>query len=125
MKKDSEVAVEVIFPVAGEAISTTSDSELSIVPGVAAGEGCSLAGGCAICPYMKMNSLKALFDLLEKIDRVDPKELSSFEPKTYAGELDGRTVAQVGGETILYMQEFQETKSLPDELVEDIQTRNR
>jgi len=33
---------------------------LSVVPGPAAGEGCSLEGGCASCPYMKMNSLQAL-----------------------------------------------------------------
>ena len=33
---------------------------LSVVPGPAGGEGCSLEGGCASCPYMKMNSLSAL-----------------------------------------------------------------
>jgi quinolinate synthase len=33
---------------------------LSVVPGPAGGEGCSLEGGCASCPYMKMNSLAAL-----------------------------------------------------------------
>lgn len=33
---------------------------LSVVPGPAGGEGCSLQGGCASCPYMKMNSLQAL-----------------------------------------------------------------
>lgn len=33
---------------------------LSVVPGPAGGEGCSLEGGCASCPYMKMNSLQAL-----------------------------------------------------------------
>lgn len=33
---------------------------LSVVPGPASGEGCSLEGGCASCPYMKMNSLQAL-----------------------------------------------------------------
>ena len=30
---------------------------LSVVPGVAQGEGCSAEGGCASCPYMKMNTL--------------------------------------------------------------------
>ena len=33
---------------------------LSVVPGPAGGEGCSLEGGCASCPFMKMNSLQAL-----------------------------------------------------------------
>ncbi|MEB2322448.1 MAG: hypothetical protein OZ921_08040, partial [Sorangiineae bacterium] len=31
------------------------------------GEGCSTAGGCATCPYMKMNSLDALLALLERL----------------------------------------------------------
>ena len=30
---------------------------LAVVPGPAAGEGCNVAGGCASCPFMKMNSL--------------------------------------------------------------------
>ena len=40
---------------AGE--STILPEGLSVVPGVAAGEGCSAEGGCASCPYMKMNTL--------------------------------------------------------------------
>jgi len=42
---------------------TTSPSSPPMWPppaGVAAGEGCSAGGGCATCPYMKMNSLDAL-----------------------------------------------------------------
>ncbi len=31
---------------------------LSVVPGPAAGEGCNVTGGCASCPFMKMNSLQ-------------------------------------------------------------------
>ena len=30
---------------------------LAVVPGIASGEGCSAEGGCASCPYMKMNTL--------------------------------------------------------------------
>lgn len=33
-------------------------SGLSVVPGPASGEGCNVTGGCASCPYMKMNSLQ-------------------------------------------------------------------
>src|SRR5690606_22690304 len=47
------VEVEIIFPVAAEAVARTDDAELGVVPGVAGGEGCSTAGGCATCPYMK------------------------------------------------------------------------
>src|SRR5690606_18164870 len=51
----SGVEVEIVFPVASEAIAPAPESELAIVPGVASGEGCSVEGGCATCPYMKMN----------------------------------------------------------------------
>ena len=42
-------------------------SSLSIIPGPASGEGCGMDGGCASCPYMKMNSLAALTETLEMI----------------------------------------------------------
>jgi quinolinate synthase len=124
IKRGADIAVEVIFPVAQEAISTASDSEMKIVPGVSESEGCSRTGGCAVCPYMKMNSIDALFDLLGKIDRVDPKALAPLEPRKYDQVLDGSTVAQIGGETILHMQAFQESKMLSEQLINDIRTRN-
>lgn len=64
---DAEVSVEIIFPVSSESITQTSsnststlntvildDLALPVVPGVASGEGCSINGGCASCPYMKV-----------------------------------------------------------------------
>lgn len=66
-RKDLEV--EIVFPVSPESITTSSQSTadkgapvmlpggLSMIPGPASGEGCSTEGGCASCPYMKMNSL--------------------------------------------------------------------
>lgn len=67
-RKDLEV--EIVFPVSPESITTsgqTTDPKsggpvllpggLSMIPGPASGEGCSTEGGCASCPYMKMNSL--------------------------------------------------------------------
>ena len=70
----SDIDVEVVFPVAPDAITTADQLQatagslgqpgptlpggLAIVPGPAAGEGCSTEGGCASCPYMKMNSLQ-------------------------------------------------------------------
>lgn len=56
----AKVSVEIVFPVSSESISkmpTSSSgdfSNLSVIPGVASGEGCSLHGGCASCPYMKV-----------------------------------------------------------------------
>lgn len=60
-----DVAVEVVFPVAPDAVvseQTAGKAQLpgglAIVPGPAGGEGCSTEGGCASCPYMKMNTLQ-------------------------------------------------------------------
>lgn len=63
----SKVTVEIVFPVSSESITGTSASAsqdigsvkvgdviLPVVPGVASGEGCSIHGGCASCPYMKV-----------------------------------------------------------------------
>lgn len=33
------------------------------------GEGCSTAGGCATCPFMKMNNLDALMDVVANADQ--------------------------------------------------------
>ena len=67
-KEGASIEVEIVFPVSSDAISKTSidDShhfgssvandleQISIVPGVFSGEGCSIHGGCASCPYMKV-----------------------------------------------------------------------
>ena len=66
--KESKINVEIVFPVSSEAISevpisssssssqdVSSLAKLAIVPGVSSGEGCSISGGCASCPYMKVN----------------------------------------------------------------------
>jgi len=52
--------VEIVFPVKS---FTPIDGEL--VPG--ATEGCSTSGGCATCPFMKMNDVNALEDLLDHV----------------------------------------------------------
>ncbi len=117
--------VEIVFPVASEAVAATSDPELSIVPGVAGGEGCSVAGGCATCPYMKMSSLDALFALLGRIGVVPGAELAPYRPHEYTERVDGRTAADLGSEPIVHMRHFQRTGRLPDALVDDIETRNR
>lgn len=61
---DTAVEVEIVFPVSADAVAATGENGsgasealagLTIVPGVAAGEGCSTAGGCASCPYMKVS----------------------------------------------------------------------
>jgi len=114
------IEVEIIFPVAGEAVAQTDDAELGVVPGVAGGEGCSTAGGCATCPYMKMNSLDAMIDLLERTVQEPRTNLLPFFPRKYTMEIGGRTAADLGGEPILHMRQFQREGVLPSGLVDDI-----
>ncbi|MFO7566463.1 MAG: quinolinate synthase NadA [Enhygromyxa sp.] len=119
---DHEVEVEIIFPVAAEAVATTQDQALPIIPGVAGGEGCSTAGGCATCPFMKMNSLDALCDLLERLP-AQGSELASFEPEKYRESIAGQTIASLGTKPILHMREFQRSKALSQELLADVRSR--
>ncbi len=56
----ADVEVEVVFPVASEAVTAAGGEAprlpggLALVPGPAGGEGCSAEGGCASCPFMKV-----------------------------------------------------------------------
>ena len=122
LAKHPEITVEIIFPVASEAIAITGDAELPLVPGVAAGEGCSTAGGCATCPFMKMNTLDALMDVLGRVRGGDPT-LAAYEPKKYAERLGGETVAAVGSQPILHMRAFQRSGALPEALLADVRGR--
>ena len=64
---------------------------------------------------MKMNTLEALFDVVEQSGNAN--ELSSFEPKKYHTQLDGRSIASMGGEPILFMRHFQRTGKMSDSLM--------
>lgn len=64
-----------VFPVSldsmasAETLGSDSDvmQQLQMVPGPASGEGCSTSGGCASCPYMKMNTLTSLLRVCELV----------------------------------------------------------
>lgn len=116
-KVGPSVDAEIVFPVAAEAVAAEPDSELGMIPGVAAGEGCSTAGGCATCPFMKMNSLAALEDLLVRIGTDPPAALAGFAPRKYSGEIEGRSIAELGSETILSMRALGRDGKLPKELI--------
>ncbi|HEY8379364.1 MAG TPA: quinolinate synthase NadA [Nannocystis sp.] len=116
------VEAEIVFPVADAAVAATGDAHLPLVPGVAGGEGCSTAGGCATCPYMKMNSLDALLDVLARAPE-GPQALPGFAPRKYTERVGELSVAQLGELPIRHMREFQRTRLLPDALVEDIRNR--
>jgi quinolinate synthase len=126
-----KVDIEIIFPVAAQAVVITGDAVLPIIPGVAGGEGCSTAGGCATCPYMKMNSLDALCDLLERLpvkgslERVTARQaLANYEPRKYGELISGKTVAALGAEPILHMRGFQRSGVLSEALLADLRTRS-
>lgn len=61
-----------------------------------AGEGCSAEGGCASCPYMKMNSLQALLSVCSKVGSPGGEALlEGNKPKAYTEAIGGRSVAKV------------------------------
>lgn len=117
------VECEVIFPVAEDAIAVDSESPLGLVPGVSAGEGCSVGGGCATCPYMKMNNLDSLFDVLElhgQEDEAKVEELTKYKTQRYA---DSERTTRLGVVPINHMRSFQVSGELSLDLVQDVQTR--
>jgi len=132
----ADLEVEIVFPVASSSITTESQNVgrpvnlpdmLKVVPGPASGEGCSAEGGCANCPYMKMNTLKALHHVLDGIhsDGAVDRWLSAFEPQPYSEIIeraDGESVSvqEVGCEPILQMRYFQKTGELSPELIHSI-----
>ena len=125
------VEAEIVFPVSADAVAPVAESEsvalggIAIVPGPAGGEGCSAEGGCASCPYMKMNSLDALMSVCAKIG-TDAGEalLTPFEPRKYEAAADGPSIAALGCVPILHMRDFQRDGAFSDAFVEDITTRH-
>lgn len=117
-----DVVVEVVFPVASEAVTEVKHDPLGLVPGVQGFEGCTVAGGCATCPYMKMNTLDALFDVVERSADADAA-LAGYRPKVYTERVAGRTAADLGSEPILHMRHFQTHGALSDTLVDDVRSR--
>jgi quinolinate synthase len=118
--------IEIVFPVADAAVSTTGESQLQVVPGVKGGEGCSTAGGCATCPFMKMNDLDALIDLV-KASEANGKvasALAGFLPQKRAFMLQGQDRTDLGVVPILSMRALMSAGKLSDAVVQDIQARN-
>ena len=122
--ENPQLQVEILFPVSSEAVTATNDDSedgLQLVPGVSGGEGCSTAGGCATCPYMKMNDLDAVMDLLSMMDRGDDRSqqlLRKHLPpdRLSSRQINGRDATELGSEGILYMREFMKDKKIPAEL---------
>jgi quinolinate synthase len=126
---NKSVEAEIIFPVSSDAVTSVDDADLAIVPGVSGGEGCSTAGGCATCPFMKMNDLDALEDIIEMVHRTQvgssPKDevtlKSHLPPDRLRGKkLNGVDATDLGIEAILYMRHFMLNKEFPEELVRKV-----
>ena len=121
------VEAEIIFPVASEAVFAVEDDEdFAVVPGVSGGEGCSTSGGCATCPYMKMNDVDSLIDIadmvLDKDNKVNRMKLIGHQPadRLKGKMLGGKKASDLGTEPILFMRHLMKESSLPDELMQRI-----
>jgi quinolinate synthase len=113
----SGASVEIVFPVAEEAITASGDALLPVIPGPADGEGCSTEGGCATCPFMKMNSLGALDDVLSRLRDHGEAGVESFRVRPTADALGTQSIAELGTRSIVRMREFQKTGRMPSEFV--------
>lgn len=125
------VEAEIIFPVSSEAVASVDDgeSDLSIVPGVSGGEGCSTAGGCATCPFMKMNDLDAVEDIIDMVYRTQqgssPKDEVTLKGHLPPNRLKGKKIngidaIDMGTESIVYMRHLMQHKELPEDLVKKV-----
>ncbi|GAX29625.1 quinolinate synthase [Fistulifera solaris] len=121
------IEAEIIFPVASAAMTGTGDMDMPLVPGVSGGEGCSTSGGCATCPFMKMNSLDSLMQVAEMVlqapasSSVQSQLQQHLPPVRLQGKsIQGRPAIDWGTESILYMRSFMQDNRLPDELVRKI-----
>ena len=109
-----KVEAEIVFPVAAEAVM--ADGEGGVVPGVSGSEGCSTAGGCATCPFMKMNDLDALMDLAETVKEGKHDELKGHAPPD---RLRGEDI-EMGIKPILHMRHLMHEQSFDPKLVSEV-----
>jgi len=127
-----DVQVDIVFPVSVDAVAPGESMPaapgglpggLQVVPGPAGGEGCSPEGGCASCPFMKMNDLQGLLSVCRKVGTPGEALLEGHRPRAYSETVGGKSIAQAGCRSILHMRHFQQTKRLSEDLERDILTR--
>ena len=124
-KHGSNKEAEIIFPVASDAVMEVDGGgdDLSLVPGVSGGEGCSTAGGCATCPFMKMNDLDRLQDIVDMVaDGGNELELKAHLPpdRLRGKQINETNAIELGTESIMYMREFMKQQTLPEELLRKV-----
>ncbi|GMI15205.1 hypothetical protein TrLO_g9843 [Triparma laevis f. longispina] len=120
------VTCEIIFPVASDAVMVDSESEFGISPGVSGGEGCSTAGGCATCPFMKMNELDKVVDICQAIADGKSESLTGLHPpKRLEGKfINGRPAVEVGVDSILHMRHLMSEGKFSEDLVKEVVERS-
>ncbi|KAJ0105792.1 hypothetical protein Patl1_18150 [Pistacia atlantica] len=119
---EAKINVEIVFPVSSDSMTRTSTSSspslksvnlgdviLPVIPGVASGEGCSIHGGCASCPYMKMNSLTSLLKICHQLPD-ENNNLKAYEAERFKLQTPlGKSIAGCRGK-----------KELPEKLVNQV-----
>jgi quinolinate synthase len=116
------LAAEIVFPVANDAVMVDETSEFGVVPGVSSGEGCSTAGGCATCPFMKMNDLDSVVDICDTIAAGNIASLSDYAPPNrLEGKMIGdRQAVDVGVDSIMHMRDLMGTGKFGEGLVNQV-----
>jgi len=123
-KFNSMLEVEIIFPVSDEAISQNNKGDL--MPGLNQNEGCSIHGGCATCPFMKMNNLESLMDVCEMInDKLSEGKLGKFIIRNRAESEEDKRILEQGVEPIVEMQFFQKNGKLSEKFLEHIKSNSK
>ena len=123
---NSSLEVEIIFPVSDEAVSQNSQGEL--MPGLNRNEGCSIHGGCATCPFMKMNSLDSLMDVCDIIGDESVKsqeKLNKYIIKNKGDSEQERKILDLGIEPILEMQYFQKNGQISESFLKHIKNHGQ
>lgn len=112
---DPSAGIELVFPVAAEAVSAAPAAlaELAVVPGVHGGEGCSVGGGCATCPYMKQNTLATLLRLAEECAAERATGHAEYAASRPAAPDSAAELTQQALAPVIAMQHFQRTQRLP------------
>jgi len=130
-RHNNNIQAEIIFPVASDAITQVqNDDDLVVVPGVSATEGCSTSGGCATCPFMKMNDLNALEDVIDLVidgqkkdtilmKHLPPNKLLSPSNKARFGS-NITNVMDLAVQPIMFMRHYMKNGVLSDDLLQRI-----
>jgi len=70
---------------------------------------------------MKMNSLDAMLDLLQKLKV--PSQLSTYHPKVYNETVNGISAFELGTLPIQHMRDYGKDKRFSDALLRDVASR--